>query len=145
MVRKFTIPKRTPWEDRFTTPKASTLIGELSRAHATLVGHIRQRLVQSGLRERVAWHGVPWRWTLMFDASGDPRPAALIIPQPGHPALAIPVVTTRALEPKRTPKWILEAIVFSPLVAGVHWPRWELTGGKSQADALLETLVLSPE
>lgn len=141
MVRKLDIPKRSMWEDRFCSPTAATLLDQLSKSHEGFVNRARERLLGIGLEETIAWHGIPWRWTFTLTRPGASVPGALIIPQPSQPAIAIPVDATRRLNPRRTPKWILDTVVFSPLVAGVHWPRWELTG-MQQIDALLGALVV---
>jgi len=134
------VKARLAWEDRFRAPTWDELRGASNKQLAALLEHARERLLRlAGAREQLAWHGIPWRWSLAVRVPADPdRPIAFLVPQPNHPRLAVPlsnevlasIVTARLAKPTR------EAIVHAPLVGGVRWPSWELANRTQFAELL---------
>lgn len=120
---------RPYWENQFHTPSRAQLIGGLTREHAGLVSHARQSLlgVLAG-PEIIAWHGYPWRWTIVFRAAADERPWAYLIPQPARPrlALTLDVGTLSSVQLRRISKYLKEGLAAAPRVGNTCWPEWDL-------------------
>jgi hypothetical protein len=126
-----TVKARSAWEDRFRAPTWEELRGASNKQIAGLLEHARERLLHlPEARERLAWHGIPWRWSLAFSvATADPdRPVAFLVPQPNHPRLAVPLAAEvlAQINLPRFSKPVREAILHAPQVGGVRWPSWEL-------------------
>jgi hypothetical protein len=128
----FVVRGKHVWEDRFRSPTWAELAAVFPRAQASLIEQARERLLSVPLvRERLAWHGIPWRWSLSYTTETDgPSPVAFLIPQPGKPRLAVPLPAEliSVVPLRKLSKPVREAIVYAPQVAGVRWANWELTG-----------------
>lgn len=126
------VKARHAWEDRFRTPTWAELMTAFAKPQSSLLEHARERLLAVPMvRERLAWHGIPWRWSMSYAAEGEePRAVAFLIPQPGKPRLAVPLPAelVSVVPLRKLSKPVREAIVYAPQVAGVRWPSWELTG-----------------
>lgn len=137
---KSRIKPRIAWEDRFHTPTLDELLEGYTKQHSQLIDQARQGvLALDSVTEVIAWHGIPWRWTLAYGIEGSQeRPWAYIIPQPAKPLLALPLSGefVETLPMRKLPKFVRDSIPLAPRVAGVHWVQWELTG-KSQVDDLI--------
>lgn len=134
------IKSRDPWKDRFRTPTFEDLVAPNSRQFATLLESARQKLLEfSGIRDEVAWQGIPWRWAVVFRWEAElSRPWAYLVPEPGKPRLVLPLpadVVAR-LPARRLTKPTRDGIVHAAEVAGVHWAQWDLTS-RSQLDELM--------
>jgi hypothetical protein len=115
------------WEDRFQTPTAEELAGELHRQHAPAFAHARE-IAGSGGREAVTWQGV-WNWTIEFRHNGDAGPAlAYLIPDPDRPRVCVPIPeeALAALGKRRLAKHVKDSLAHAPVVQGVRWPVWEI-------------------
>jgi hypothetical protein len=135
-----TVKARLAWEDRFRAPTWEELRNASNRQMASLLEHAREKLVRlPNVRERLAWHGIPWRWSLAFSVPCDPdRPVAFLVPQPNHPRLAVPLPAEvlAQINLPRYSKPVREAILHAPQVAGVRWPAWELLNRNQFAELL---------
>lgn len=131
---------RSAWEDRFKAPTWEELRAGSNKQLGALLDHARERILAlPGTREQLAWHGIPWRWSLAFRAAIDlERPIAFVVPQPNHPRLAVPLASEvlATIASAKLPKTIREAILHAPQVGGVRWPSWELFNRTQFAELL---------
>src|SRR5690606_22832376 len=125
------------------------LIAGLDERCAALVQLARDRFARvEGLREQVAWVGVPWRWTFRFvESDGDTRPRAFVVPQPGRPAVAMPLTLEQVerLQSRRISRFVRDGVAAAPVVGGVRWAEWEIAnpGQVDEVAALLHQAVQS--
>lgn len=126
MTRRI-VDQRCPWEDRFRTPAIDELREGVGRSHQPLFDYTREGLLSLGLAESLAWHGVPWRWSLVYRASGGP--VAYLVPQPGKPMIAVLLSTERvaALPTRKLSRTVRDGITFAARVGATLWPTWEIT------------------
>lgn len=130
---------RPPWEDRFSTPTAAELLGGFNRQQAQLIEYARGRLLESeGVREELMWTGIPWRWTFVYRAGSEERARAYIVPQPARPQIAAPMPAemVAAMDLRKLPRFVRDALVHSPQVGAARWPQWEVTN-RPQVDELV--------
>jgi hypothetical protein len=140
------------WANRFQSipPSASQLRdGYPKPLHAVFDAARELFLEIEGVSERVDWHGVPWRWTLVYNAGEDSmlrslqspatRAFAYIIPDPAKLQVCIPLTREQiAVMPmRRFKKGVRDTIVFARTVAGISWPTWEIPS-KAALDDLAE-------
>lgn len=136
MVRQIKI--RSTWEDRFSKPTVQQLLNDVQRPRSYAFSHARALLLgYEGVVEYLAWHGVPWRWSMLYSC-GEEKPIAYLIPDPMNPRVTVPAyVTDLAALPIRTiPSRIREGLQKAPEVAGVRWCQWPLES-KAAADEIL--------
>lgn len=127
------------WHNQFQSPRpsASQLRAGFDKPMQTVFDAVRETfLSMDGLSEAVAWHGVPWRWTLVYQCQEDrPRHAletsttrafAYLIPDPARLQVCLPLTGDQvvALPTGRLKKSSRDTIVFARTVAGVSWPTW---------------------
>ena len=128
------------WRDRFNTPTPARLREQLDEARAELFDEARQRLTASNdTKETLLWHGIPWRWTLVYTLRACPdKPWSYLIPNPDALQIAIAITppTVEAIQSRKLPKNIREGLAQAPSVDGVAWTQWELTS-RTQAQELL--------
>ncbi|MCC6661632.1 MAG: DUF3788 family protein [Phycisphaerales bacterium] len=138
MTRRFT-EQRCPWEDRFRTPGLDELREGVGKTHQSLFDYGRELLLAQALEEALAWHGVPWRWSLVYRAAG--TPTAYLIPQPGKPMISILLTAEQvaAVPPRKHTRTVRDGITYSARVGGTHWPTWEITS-KPLADEVIGLL-----
>ncbi len=121
------------WNDKFHTPTVAQLREAYAKPLIPVFDSAREMLLQlSGVSESVAWHGVPWRWTLVYRCHGDEtapvtRAFAYLIPDPTRLQVCVPLGREQivALPIRRFKKNIRDAIVHARSVAGVSWPSWD--------------------
>ena len=132
MTRRI-VDQRCPWEDRFRAPTLDELREGVGKTHQPLFDYARELILGYHLDETLAWHGVPWRWSLVY--RGAPGPAAYLIPQPGKPMVAVLLSTEQvaALPVRKLSRTVRDGITFSARVGATHWPTWEITS-KTLAD-----------
>jgi hypothetical protein len=130
------VEQRCAWEDRFRTPTLEELREGVGRAHQPMFDYVRGLLLAQILDESLAWHGVPWRWSLVYRGQGGP--AAYLIPQPGKPMAAVLLTTEQvaALPVRKLSRTVRDGITFSARVGSTHWPTWEITS-KTLADEVV--------
>ncbi len=128
---------RTVWSDRFREPAARELVAALGKQVCGVADHVRGRLITLGASETVAWCGV-WKWTLVFQAEGEARPWAYIVPDPSRLVLALvlPDEMITSLPLKKLPRFVRDGLAYAPVVDGSRWAKWDLQG-KAQADEIL--------
>lgn len=134
------IKSRDPWKDRFHTPSFDELVASFNRQLGSLLELARHKLLEfPGIRDEVAWQGIPWRWAVVFRWDAEPtRPWAYLVPEPGKPRLVLPLpadVIAR-LPARRLTKPTRDGIVHSAEVSGVHWAQWDLSN-RPQLDELM--------
>lgn len=142
------IKARNTWENRFRTPTFEELVAPFSKQLGSLLELARQRLLEyPGIREEIAWQGIPWRWAAVFRWDAEPgRPWAYLIPDPSKPLLVLPLgaeVIVR-IPARRLAKPTRDGIVHAAEVAGVHWALWELAN-RPQLDELLSIAGMKHE
>lgn len=138
MSRKV-VNARLVWEDRFQTPTCALLLAGLSREHAAVVSRARKALLTSpGGTEAVVWHGLPWRWTLVYRMKPSARPFAYIIPQPARPRVALPleVRLIDSLSPRQLTRTLRDGLAAGVQVGSICWAQWDLTSA-AQCDEIV--------
>lgn len=142
-------PTRTParpvWEDRFDKPTCDALRAALDPAHVDLFDLARARLAAlSDAVEDLVWHGIPWRWTLVYRQRQDATGSALayLVPKPDRPLIALPIPheVLSSVPLKKSSRMIRDGLTQAKVVAGVYWPQWELT-----SRSLLDEIVMLVE
>lgn len=81
-----------------------------------------------GVEEHIEWHGVPWRWTLVYSCPADPTKAwAYLIPAPEKPKIVVPLTLDMidSIPVHRLKKHVREGIRVGRNVADVCWATWE--------------------
>jgi hypothetical protein len=140
-AQKKNLTPRKAWEDRFRTPTADDLVGGMNKQIASLVEAARERLMAvPGVREDLAWQGLPWRWTLVYRQPLDNgRGWVYLVPDPAKPLLAMPLTAdaVAALPLNRLKKHVKDGVTQARLVDSVYWATWEITG-KTQLTEILE-------
>lgn len=137
-------PARAPWEDKFSAPTWTVLREAFPKPVVPVLEHVRERLLSvTGVRETLSWHGIPWRWSLRYQAEGEAVPMAFLVPNPAKPLLAVPMTMGQIdrLPQRRLPRTIRDAILHAVEIDGVRWPAWEITS-KAQADEVLMLVSL---
>lgn len=134
--------QRNAWEDQFKRPTEKELRDAFSSRHnASLfeqtLAAFRER---PGLKEQLAWHGVPWCWSYVFtNGKDDGVPAAMVIPdaQSGPkvvvpmPPAVVTVLTSNGISPEAR-----FAIDHSRGACGSAWPQFDITG-KAKLEAVV--------
>lgn len=132
--------RRAPWQDRFHTPTSHDLLAQYPKAVAGLLDSARSSLAAlSGVHERLAWQGIPWRWAFVYDADKDARrPYAYLIPDVRTPILAMPISSdiVKEIPARRLTRHVREGLASARVVNGVHWVTWDITS-KTQLEELL--------
>lgn len=118
------------WEDRFHRPALGDLLAELPRPAAQLASCARAALVAEGAREALAWHGIPWRWSLRYDHASDPaRPIAFLVPDPRRLTLVVTVPAGIILDSallRKSSRFVRDGVLNAPEVDTVRWCTWEV-------------------
>jgi hypothetical protein len=121
------------WSDKFHAPTVTQLREGYQKPLIPVFDAARDFLLGlHGVSESVAWHGVPWRWTLVYRcASEDRAPVtrafAYLIPDPNRLQVCVPLGREQvaALPMRRFKKNMRDSIVHARSVAGVSWPSWD--------------------
>jgi hypothetical protein len=127
-----TVRSRVPWADKFKAPSLDDLRESLpNRQVAQLLDDARRVFLHAPrVVETIVWHGVPWRWTLVYGTPQDgARALGYIVPDPSRLQVCIPLTVdmVKTLPFRRLKKAIRDGIIFARSAAGVHWPCWEIT------------------
>jgi hypothetical protein len=138
MARRAWVTVRRAWEDRYHTPTVSELVGAVGKPQCDLLEWVRQQFRElDGVRELVVWQGIPWRWSLTYSVHRN-QPWVYLVPQPGKPAIAIPLSQELAAEvaAKKFSKAIKDAVALAPLVGSIRWVQCDLTA-RTQGEDLV--------
>ena len=137
MGRKASVTIRKAWEDKYRVPTAADLLAALAGPHGELLRTAREALGQFAT-ERIAWLGIPWRWSLVYSTPKGVRPLTYLVPQPGRPLMVLPLGGEVALDvlERKLSRPVRDAILHAPVVGEVRWTQWELTS-KAQVEELL--------
>lgn len=131
---------RAAWEDRFRRPTVDELLEGLNKQLLSLAESWRERMSETpGVREDLAWQGIPFRWTLVYRSESRPdRPIAYLVPQPVKAYVAIPIASdaVNRLPLRKLSKPVRDSLGAASLVNGQYWAQWDLQS-KSQLDELL--------
>lgn len=131
---------RTPWEDRFVVPVASTLISGLPAHLASVAEFARAKFSGiDALQEEIGWQGV-WKWTFVYATAVEPRKGwAYLVPDPAKLRISLPIQAElmQDLPLKKLSKFVRDGLLHSPLVGRTKWPMWEIQG-KGQVEDILE-------
>lgn len=128
---------RAAWEDRFRRPTVDELFDGLNKQLSSLAESWRARMRETpGVREELAWQGIPFRWTLVY--RNDARPVAYLVPQPVKAYVAIPIASdaVNRLPLRKLSKPVRDSLGAASLVNGQYWAQWELQS-KAQLDELM--------
>ncbi len=139
--------EKLAWADKFQSPTLAQLRAHYSKEKAGLFDQTRQALQKiDGLREEIAWQGVPWRWTLVYSLDGggeDGRKSgakawAYLVPDPERLQVCVTLNADQIqhLHAKKLKKWVRDGIVFARSVAGVCWPTFEIASPQHLEDVL---------
>lgn len=135
---------KCPWNNKFHAPTLAQLREAYPKTTLPVFDAARQALLGlAGVSETIAWHGVPWRWTLVYDgqevtSTGVRRPFAYLVPDPARLQICIPLTREQvaAMPIKRFKRTLRDAIVHARTVAGVSWPSWDLPTRAALDDVL---------
>lgn len=137
-------PKKLVWLNKFQVPApsiANLKDGYPKPAHGVFDATRDALCELGGVSEAVAWHGVPWRWTLVYRLGEAPevpgtRAFAYIIPDPARLQVCIPLTRDQVavLPMRRFKKVVRDTIVFARTVAGVSWPTWDIPSAQALED-----------
>lgn len=122
------------WSSKFHTPTWCQLRDGYPKPMVPFFDAARSMLLAlNGVSESVVWHGIPWRWTLVYkykgsDAASRTRAFAYLIPDPARLQCCVPLSREQitALPIRRFKKHIREPIIHARTVAGLSWPSWDL-------------------
>lgn len=139
-----TTPTTTPvtavaWKNRFETPTADDLVSQIAQVHFELLATLRTGLLASPApREKVQWHGVPWRWTFEYRQRGAQDPVVFLVPEPGRPRLCLPMTAEFicSLSLGTIPRYLRDGILSGTQVGDLLWAEWE-PNAKSHVQELL--------
>lgn len=146
------------WNDKFHKPTVAQLREGYAKPLIPILDAAREYLLAlDGVSESVAWHGVPWRWTLVYRCTGEDRAAvtrafAYLVPDPNRLQVCVPLAreVIAELPVKRFKKSIRDGIVHARSVAGVSWPSWDAPT-KAALDDVIDLLqrkhrlIVSPD
>lgn len=132
---------RLPWNDRFSKPEVDQLSAHYDGSACALFDSARKNVSQSeSVEERLAWQGLPWRWTLVFEHPSDPtRAFAYLVPDPATPKISVPLTPEmiQRLPLKRMKKTIRDGIETGNRINSVIWACWDI-GSENQLDEILD-------
>ena len=136
---------KLPWADKFHAPTLSQLKAHYNKEKCALFEATRERLLAiEGIREEIAWQGVPWRWSLVYTLDGDESAStfkawAYLIPDPERLQLCLTLTADQihGIGVKRLKKWVRDGVVFARSVGGVCWPTFEISQ-KGQIEDVFE-------
>ncbi len=134
-----TAQRGNSWANRFQTPVLADLVRPLGAENAALLRMARQTLLDlEGVSEKIAWHGIPWRWTLVYDCGGATRALAYLVPEPANPQIVIPVHESfiAALPRRCFSRHIKDGLSLCAVVTGVRWAQWELASETQLSEVL---------
>jgi hypothetical protein len=122
------------WSSKFHTPSMAQLRDGYAKPLLPAFDAARETFLQlPGVSESVIWHGVPWRWTLVYkcpgkDAASNTRAFGYLIPDPARLQCCIPLTREQiaSLPIRRFKKTIRDSIVHARTVAGLSWPSWDV-------------------
>ncbi len=135
-----TAAERVAWTDKFTTPSLSTLLDDLDDVHRAAVEELRRRLRRvKGVRERLCWMGIPWRWSLAYRLTGHRDAIVYAILDPSGPWASLPMDAGEvcAMDLGRLSRIQRDAILDGTKVGDRLWARFSLTGER-EVDDLME-------
>jgi len=122
------------WNNKFHAPTLAQLRDGYPKPLVPLFDEARELLQNlAGVSESIVWHGVPWRWTLVYKCeheNHDPvtRAFAYLIPDPARLQLCVPLTTEQVavLPMRRFKKHMRDNILHARTVAGLSWPSWDV-------------------
>ncbi len=133
-----TTVSRAAWLDQFTTPTDAMLVSGVSGEMGTALVEIREKLkAVEGVKERIDWQGVPWRWTFVYSRTqAELDPWAYLVPDPTRALIVVPLSLPmlEALPMRKLSRTIREGIARATGVGGLFWAEWELGTGTSVSD-----------
>jgi len=124
---------RPQWMDKFNVPAIEGLMGAVSPDHAFATRKMRDSIrARRGVREKLSWMGIPWRWTLVYRARGSRAgvvlPLAFLILDPGAPRLCVPLTSAQVceLEVARLSRAQQDAILGGTKVGPQLWAMFQI-------------------
>lgn len=132
---------RLPWADRFSKPEVGQLSAHYDGSTSALFDSARENVArQQAVEERLAWQGLPWRWTLVFEHPSDPtRAFAYLVPDPQSLKISVPLTPEmiQRLPLRRMKKTIRDGIETGNRINSVVWACWDI-GSENQLDEILD-------
>lgn len=132
---------RLPWTDQFSEPEIPQLLNHLDRQTKLLLETAREMVAgRAGVDEQLAWHGLPWRWTLVYLHPEDPtRALAYLVPDPQAPKISVPLTPemVQKLPLKRMKKLVRDGIELGNQINTVIWACWDITS-EAQLEEILD-------
>jgi hypothetical protein len=133
--------ERLPWADRFAKPDLKQLHAHYDQPASQLFESARESVARSeAVQERLAWQGLPWRWTLVFEHPADPtRALAYLVPDPQSVKISVPLTTEmiQRLPLRRMKKTIRDGIEAGNRIASVVWACWDV-GSENQLEEIID-------
>lgn len=140
--------RRIPWEDRFTRPGEPEIVAHYDRqTRATFAAARRALGGMPGVSERVAWIGIPWRWSFTYHRQG--RTVAYLVPLPASPRLVmtVPSEVAPVLKVGRVDRSTREALAQAIRVADTVWCHLDIRSRSQipQAIALADAVAAAEQ
>lgn len=134
---------RLPWADRFSKPDLKQLRSHYDKTATELFESARESVAESEAVEvRLAWQGLPWRWTLVYEHPNDPtRAFAYLVPDPQGVKISVPLTTDmiQRLPMRRMKKTIRDGIEMGNRINTVVWACWDV-GSENQLDEIMDII-----
>lgn len=135
--------ERLPWADRFSKPDLKQLHSHYDKPSTELFETARRSVAEPDAVEvRVAWQGLPWRWTLVFEHPNDPtRAFAYLVPDPQGVKISVPLTTdmVQRLPLRRMKKTTRDGIETGNRIEQVVWACWDV-GSENQLDEIMDII-----
>ena len=125
------------WRNQFAQPTTELLLQEIEPERLALFTLARDALLAlDKCDETLAWHGIPWRWSLAYTIANTTR--AYLVPNPEAPSIATPIRAAEidAINLRSLSRPVREGVVNAAYVAGVLWAEWELSAATQVNDLL---------
>lgn len=136
--------QRPAWEDQFTVPCHRALREGYTNKHNAELFECALTALRSlpNVTEKLAWHGVPWCWSFVYEnGCRDGAPAAMLVPDVHSPKIVVPMPagTFHTVKLDDLAAEIKDIIAHSRSVCGGAWPAFEITG-KTRLEAVVNII-----
>lgn len=122
--------QRLAWTDRFRQPTLRELRLGLEPDARSLFDAMHKYLVQlDGVKERLAWYGDCWQWSIEYRTRLSDDPLAVIVPSPTDLQLALPLERefANAVPVKRMKRAIRDGLELAREPFDTRWGVWSIT------------------
>lgn len=127
-----------PWQNEFQKPTLEALTEPYDKTNGGFFDALREHILSfEGVTEEIEWHGLPWRWCMVYRHPGDEeRPAMYLVPHPKFPILSIPMSYEMvcALPMRRLRKFVRDEINPKRCIGTTYWASWEVSNNPQLDD-----------